>query len=53
MMLLKAAGAPRDGLEEGDSSLPTVKQKAVRASSVKVVHVSCINEKFMIPVKES
>ncbi len=52
-MLLKAAGAPRDGLEQGDSSLPRVEQKAVRTSSVKVVHVSCINEKVMIPVKES
>nr|QTX13918.1 hypothetical protein [Klebsiella pneumoniae] len=28
-------------------------RKAVRTSSVKVVHVSCINEKVMIPVKES
>ncbi|WP_227524610.1 hypothetical protein, partial [Klebsiella pneumoniae] len=52
-MLLKAAGAPRDGLEQRDSSLPRVEQKAVRTSSVKVVHVSCINEKVMIPVKES
>ncbi|WP_410477148.1 hypothetical protein [Klebsiella pneumoniae] len=25
----------------------------LRTSSVKVVHVSCINEKVMIPVKES
>ncbi len=33
------------------SSLPRVEQKAVRTSSVKVVHVSCINEKVMILLK--
>ncbi len=34
-MLLKAAGAPRDGLEQGDSSLPRVEQKAVREGANK------------------